>query len=118
MSNQLYYDFFDFLVSDIENVKYFKKNNKNQKEFLDEVLVLIFDRKDLENKIIIEFLDICWTHCYEESRAKKELEEYYYKLNRNFNDSQILDEVFIAYQLLTDVSKGYDSFDCYLFFNM
>ena len=102
------YSFEEFHESMLFNLKYMsfaKKSNKSQNDFKQESLET-FDENTLSSDIFLKFFDISWQNCDNEVKAKDELNKLLDELNQKQDEAVVIQNVIVAYVLLTKIAKG------------
>ena len=100
----------DYKKTLLDNLKYMDyskhTDNETQSEFEKNSFENKIPSSVLDNSTFRRLFDIAWKNCENEEKTINEMNSYIDQIDEQFQQAEVLDQVIIAYQLLTTTSKG------------
>lgn len=101
-------DYKKTLLDNLNYMEYSKSNNESQSEFEKNSFENKIPSAVLDNSTFRTLFDIAWKNCDNEEKTINEMDNYIDLVDAQFNQAEVLDQVTIAYQFLTNTAKGND----------
>jgi hypothetical protein len=89
----------------VNDIQISKSNGDSDIDFRTNYLSNLIKHEVLESTLFNTLFTVVWNNCEDLEQCKKALNDHMAQYQSQFNQSKVLKQVIVAYQLLTDISK-------------